>query len=80
MPPPGDELGQIPSKSDRLKPAPRGAKRAVPLKVVTVTDPKFSALYQARLALVRPDQHVAWRGERTPQDCLDLIDRVRGGP
>jgi len=27
---------------------------------------------------VRPDQHVAWRGDRLPQDCLNLIDRARG--
>ena len=53
-------------------------QRSVPLKVVTLADAKFSTLYQARLALVRPDQHVAWRGERLPQDCLDLIDRVSG--
>ena len=56
------------------------AQRGVPLKVVSPPDAKFAALYQARFALVRPDQHVAWRGDRLPQDCLDLIDRVRGGP
>lgn len=56
------------------------AQRSVPFKTVTLADPRFSALYQARLALVRPDQHVAWRGDRLPDDSLDLIDRVRGGP
>jgi 2-polyprenyl-6-methoxyphenol hydroxylase-like FAD-dependent oxidoreductase len=55
-------------------------QRAVPLTVLTLADPRFPALYQARLALVRPDQHVAWRGDRLPDNCLDLIDRVRGGP
>lgn len=54
------------------------AQRTVPLKVVTLADPRFPALYQARFALVRPDQHVAWRGDRLPQDCLNLIDRARG--
>jgi hypothetical protein len=53
-------------------------QRTVPLKVVTLADTRFPALYQARFALVRPDQHVAWRGDRLPQDCLDLIDRARG--
>lgn len=53
-------------------------QRTVPLKVVTVADSRFGALYQARFALVRPDQHVAWRGDRLPQDSLDLIDRARG--
>ncbi len=52
--------------------------RTVPLKVVTLADPRFAALYQARFALVRPDQHVAWRGDRLPQEALDLIDRARG--
>jgi 2-polyprenyl-6-methoxyphenol hydroxylase-like FAD-dependent oxidoreductase len=54
------------------------AQRTVPLKVVTLPDSRFPALYQARFALVRPDQHVAWRGDRLPQDALDLIDRARG--
>jgi hypothetical protein len=30
------------------------------------------------LVLSRPDQHVAWRGARLPDDPLALIDRVRG--
>ena len=30
------------------------------------------------LALVRPDQYVAWAGDREPGDGLALIDRVRG--
>jgi hypothetical protein len=50
----------------------------VPLRVVALADARFPALYQARFALVRPDQHVAWRGDRLPPDCLDLVDRARG--
>ncbi|HEY1002085.1 MAG TPA: FAD-dependent monooxygenase, partial [Streptosporangiaceae bacterium] len=30
------------------------------------------------LALVRPDQYVAWAGDREPDDALALIDQVRG--
>ena len=67
-----------PPEASRLERA--AAQRRVPLKVVVLADPRYSRLYQARLALVRPDQHVAWRGDRLPQDCLDLIDRARGGP
>ena len=28
--------------------------------------------------LVRPDQHVAWRGNTVPDDSFALIDRLRG--
>ena len=56
------------------------AERGVPLRVVQLADPRFSELYRARLALVRPDQHVAWRANELPRDCLAVIDRVRGGP
>ena len=34
--------------------------------------------YLNRLVLVRPDQHVAWRGDAMPPDPLALIDRLRG--
>jgi len=68
---PPDEISQLEHAA---------AQCGVPLKVLAPADAKFAALYQARFALVRPDQHVAWRGDRLPQDCLDLIDRVRGGP
>jgi hypothetical protein len=35
-------------------------------------------LYRHKLVLVRPDQHVAWRGDAEPADTLDLVDLVRG--
>jgi hypothetical protein len=31
-----------------------------------------------KLAFVRPDQRVAWRGDAAPADPLGLIDLVRG--
>jgi hypothetical protein len=34
--------------------------------------------FRDALLLSRPDQHVAWRGDRLPADSLALIDRVRG--
>ena len=36
----------------------------VPLSVVQPRDVAVAALYEAQLALIRPDQHVAWRGDR----------------
>jgi hypothetical protein len=53
-------------------------RRNVPLDIVTINDPDIGALYQRKLVLVRPDGHVAWRGDLLPDDALALIDRVRG--
>jgi 2-polyprenyl-6-methoxyphenol hydroxylase-like FAD-dependent oxidoreductase len=50
----------------------------VPLAVETIGDPALADLYQAKLVLVRPDGHVAWRGNSVPADPLSIIDRVRG--
>ena len=44
--------------------AAREARDAgVPLRVVRLADPALRDLYQAKRALIRPDQHVAWRGD-----------------
>jgi 2-polyprenyl-6-methoxyphenol hydroxylase-like FAD-dependent oxidoreductase len=51
--------------------------RDVPLKVLDVERPAAVA-FDSPLVLSRPDQHVAWRGDRSPADPLALIDRVRG--
>jgi hypothetical protein len=40
--------------------------------------PRAAALYGCGLVLVRPDGHVAWRGDRQPDATLSLIDTVRG--
>lgn len=34
--------------------------------------------YDRALVLVRPDQHVAWRGDAPPDEPLALVDRMRG--
>ena len=57
------------------------ASRGVPLTVHRIENNKAADLYGRPLVLVRPDGHVAWRGERAPDAPLDLIDTVRGaGP
>jgi 2-polyprenyl-6-methoxyphenol hydroxylase-like FAD-dependent oxidoreductase len=54
------------------------AKRGVPLRTVTINEPEAAEIYKRRLVLVRPDGHVAWRGDQPPSDALAMIDRVRG--
>jgi 2-polyprenyl-6-methoxyphenol hydroxylase-like FAD-dependent oxidoreductase len=55
--------------------AEREARDAgVPLKVVRLDDPALRDLYQARRALIRPDQHVAWRGDEwSAGDVLRIV-------
>jgi hypothetical protein len=52
--------------------------RGGPLKILDVEPPCTAIYYDGGLVLSRPDQHVAWRGDRLPADPLALIDRVRG--
>jgi hypothetical protein len=52
--------------------------RRVPLSVVDIGEPEVVKLYERRLILVRPDGHVAWRGDSLPPDPLAVIDRIRG--
>lgn len=54
------------------------AQRGVPLTIVNIENPVIVALYERALVLVRPDGHVAWRGDQAPADPLALVDRVRG--
>ena len=57
------------------------ASRGVPLAVHRIAHAEAAALYGEALVLVRPDGHVAWRGDRAPDDAAALIDTIRGaGP
>lgn len=50
----------------------------VPLTVLAPGLPELRALYGARMVLIRPDQHVAWRGDTLPDKPGALLDTVRG--
>jgi 2-polyprenyl-6-methoxyphenol hydroxylase-like FAD-dependent oxidoreductase len=52
--------------------------RQLPLTILDVDGQCARGLYGNKLVLVRPDQHIAWRGDREPPDPLELIDLVRG--
>jgi 2-polyprenyl-6-methoxyphenol hydroxylase-like FAD-dependent oxidoreductase len=53
------------------------AQRGVPLVLHHIEHAEARALYGKPLVLVRPDGHVAWRGDSTV-DALATIDIVRG--
>ena len=55
------------------------AAAKLPLKVLDITPPsEVAGLYRQPLVLVRPDQHVAWRGSALGANPSEIIDRVRG--
>jgi len=55
------------------------AARGVPLTVIELRGQALEERYGASLLLVRPDQHVAWRGTSVDRPTAGaILDRVRG--
>ena len=52
--------------------------RNLPVTLFESSQPDLLHVYEKKLVLVRPDGHVAWRGDAFPPDLIDLIDTVRG--
>ncbi len=52
-------------------------KLSVDLKVVLLPQSKLASLYEAPLALIRPDQIVAWRGN-SGDDAENVLLQVTG--
>jgi 2-polyprenyl-6-methoxyphenol hydroxylase-like FAD-dependent oxidoreductase len=69
-------FGEHPSAADRFQDAAK--RRNLPLSIIDIESDRAREAYERRLVLVRPDGHVAWRGDRQPENALDVIDRVRG--
>jgi hypothetical protein len=55
-------------------------KRGLPLKVTQFEEPELTRTYGSQLLLVRPDQHIAWRGVAcdSPRDADAIMTRVLG--
>ncbi len=53
------------AKAAAVRAEEQAARLNIPLKTVEIDDPDVVALYGAPLVLIRPDQHVAWRGDAT---------------
>jgi hypothetical protein len=52
--------------------------RHMPLNVLRLDDQNIAELYEDPLVLIRPDQHVAWRGATAPDNPSALVDILRG--
>lgn len=51
----------------------------MPLDVVRLNAPELTAIYGRQQILVRPDQHIAWRGGDVPaQQAAQIIQRSLG--
>jgi 2-polyprenyl-6-methoxyphenol hydroxylase-like FAD-dependent oxidoreductase len=62
-----------------LRPIEAAARRrSLPLAVLDVSNGEARDLYARVLVLVRPDHHVAWRGNAAPDDADALLGRVAG--
>lgn len=58
--------------------ATAAAARGIPLTHLPVDDEAASSVLGSSLILVRPDQHVAWRGDDGPADTGAVLSHVTG--
>ncbi|NYH77284.1 2-polyprenyl-6-methoxyphenol hydroxylase-like FAD-dependent oxidoreductase [Actinopolyspora biskrensis] len=54
------------------------ADRGIPLRSVHCAQRDVAEAYELSYVLVRPDGHVAWRGEHSPEEPHRLAEAVRG--
>ena len=52
--------------------------RGVPITHTAIDDRRIADLYERKLVIVRPDGHVAWRGDKPPREASAIIDSMRG--
>jgi 2-polyprenyl-6-methoxyphenol hydroxylase-like FAD-dependent oxidoreductase len=58
--------------------AAAAANVGLPLHVIRVDQPQAREIYERHLVMVRPDGHVAWRGDGPPANGASIIDHIRG--
>ena len=66
------------SEADLARARAEATSFGVPLKVLRPAEGGIAGLYPTRYTLVRPDQHVAWRGNAWPAVGEALLQRVSG--
>ncbi len=73
----GFTLLRLAGRGDNVPVVAAARASGVPLTVLDAPDLPDAAAYGAPLLLVRPDQHVAWRGSE-PAEAAAALDVVRG--
>lgn len=53
-------------------------EKNVPLRAYSITQDEIAKVYEKFYVLVRPDGHVAWRGDELPQEPEKVINLIRG--
>ena len=71
-------LGRSPPSTAPFEEA--AAALRVPLTTHSLEHEHLLALYNRKAVLVRPDGHVAWRGDEPPEDCAAVLNTARGMP
>ena len=75
----GFTLLLLPRRKDDGEGLVAAARQArIPLTRYIVDLPEIGDLYQAGMALIRPDQHLAWRGDRTPDRAAQVLRTAVG--
>jgi 2-polyprenyl-6-methoxyphenol hydroxylase-like FAD-dependent oxidoreductase len=69
-------LGEYSELADVL--AAEARERGIQLRVIHLTDQDALTVYGPGAVLVRPDQHIAWRGTEIPDGAAVVFDRVLG--
>jgi hypothetical protein len=51
---------------------------SLPLQSIKIDERNVREIYERDFVFVRPDGHVAWRGDQLPEDAAAIIEKVRG--
>ncbi len=76
----GPDLTPVDFTAGRIGAAAAAEARArgIPVRHLPVGDPGVREVWERDLVLVRPDHHVAWRGDTVPDHWRAMLDVVRG--
>ena len=73
----GGEFTLIDTGADALRDASALAaaleRASLPVRLLSLPEPRLREFYPRRYTLVRPDQVVAWRGDALPEDPAPLL-------